>query len=140
MVLLTLNRAKLFHVKHFGAILEAEYSRPHTTRGLETSGIGRNFGTLGGLMVRPCAAAALDPESQTRLSWPHESGTRHTLSSGRLERLRPRIRQPPDRCSEVAPIPRSAGQDQDLHGVRRLAQSELHPFEAPVVRIDQGIV
>ncbi|MDP9222982.1 MAG: hypothetical protein M3P18_03860, partial [Actinomycetota bacterium] len=53
---------KMFHVKHFGTILEAEYSRPHITSGLETCGIARKIGILGRLMVRPCAAAVFAPE------------------------------------------------------------------------------
>jgi hypothetical protein len=51
------NRTKMFHVKHFGTIGEAEYSRASYIGGRQTSKIARKLGTLCGCMVRLCAVA-----------------------------------------------------------------------------------
>ena len=62
------------------------------------------------------------------------------ISSGELERRGRHVGQAPYRCTELAPVARPTGQNQDLDGLRRLSQRKLHAFEAIVIGIDQGIV
>jgi hypothetical protein len=46
-VALTINRTKMFHVKHFGTIGAKNLTRPHTPGGLVTSTIAGKIGILG---------------------------------------------------------------------------------------------
>ena len=79
-------------------------------------------------------------QNRARPLWSLDQKPCYTMSLGRFKLVRSAICQTSDWRSELAPISWSTGQDQDLNGLRRLTQGELHSLEAINIGIDQCIV